>query len=44
MLMWKSYGQSIKESMPTVASAATTLFGFLALMFMSFGIGADLGP
>ena len=36
--------QSIKESMPTVAaSAATTLFGFLALMFMSFGIGADLG-
>jgi len=35
---------SIKESIPTVAaSAATTLFGFLALLFMSFGIGSDLG-
>lgn len=35
---------SVKESMSTVAaSAATTLFGFLALVFMDFGIGADLG-
>lgn len=35
---------SIKESMSTVAaSAATTLFGFLALVFMNFRIGADLG-
>ncbi len=36
--------QSVKESMSTVAaSAATTLFGFLALVFMNFRIGADLG-
>lgn len=36
--------KAIKESMPTVAaSAATTLFGFLALIFMNFKIGADLG-
>ncbi len=35
---------AIKASFPTVAaSAATTLFGFLALMFMDFGIGMDLG-
>ena len=35
---------AMKESMSTVAaSAATTLFGFLALLFMDFGIGADLG-
>jgi len=35
---------SIKESMSTVAaSASTTLFGFLALVFMNFQIGADLG-
>lgn len=35
---------AMKESMSTVAaSAATTLFGFLALLFMNFGIGADLG-
>lgn len=35
---------AIKSSMVTVAaSALTTLFGFLALMFMKFGIGADLG-
>lgn len=35
---------SVKESMPTVAaSAMTTLFGFLALVFMDFGIGSDLG-
>lgn len=36
--------ESIKESMSTVAaSAMTTLFGFLALVFMNFQIGADLG-
>ena len=36
--------QSVKESMSTVAaSASTTLFGFLALVFMNFQIGADLG-
>lgn len=36
--------QAMKESMSTIAaSAATTLFGFLALLFMNFGIGADLG-
>ena len=35
---------SIKASILTVAaSALTTLFGFIALMFMKFGIGADLG-
>ena len=36
--------QTIKESMSTVAaSCMTTLFGFLALVFMNFQIGADLG-
>ncbi|MDR2610863.1 MAG: MMPL family transporter [Clostridiales Family XIII bacterium] len=36
--------QAIKESMSTVAaSAATTLFGFISLVFMNFRIGADLG-
>jgi uncharacterized protein len=35
---------AMKESLPTVAaSAATTVVGFAALMFMRFGIGADLG-
>ncbi len=35
---------SIKESVSTIAaSALTTLFGFLALTFMDFQIGADLG-
>ncbi len=35
---------AVKESMSTVAaSAATTLFGFMALVFMNFQIGADLG-
>ncbi len=35
---------AVKESMSTVAaSAATTLFGFIALVFMNFRIGADLG-
>ena len=36
--------EAVKESFSTVAaSAATTLFGFMALMFMDFRIGADLG-
>lgn len=35
---------ALKESFSTIAaSAATTLFGFLALTFMEFGIGADMG-
>lgn len=35
---------SIKAALPTIAaSAATTLFGFLSLVFMNFQIGADLG-
>ena len=35
---------AIKKSVKTIAaSALTTLFGFLALIFMDFGIGADLG-
>lgn len=35
---------AIKESFSSIAaSAATTVFGFLALIFMRFGIGSDLG-
>ncbi|MDD4773957.1 MAG: MMPL family transporter [Eubacteriales bacterium] len=35
---------AMKESASTIAaSATTTLFGFLALVFMNFRIGADLG-
>lgn len=35
---------AMRKSVEAVAaSAITTLFGFLALMFMDFGIGADLG-
>jgi predicted RND superfamily exporter protein len=35
---------AIKESFSTVAaSASTTLFGFMALLFMEFRLGADLG-
>jgi len=35
---------AIKRSTPTIlASASTTLFGFVALLFMRFRIGADLG-
>lgn len=35
---------AMKQSFPTVAaSAATTVIGFAALIFMRFGIGADLG-
>jgi predicted RND superfamily exporter protein len=36
--------QAIKRSFPAVtASASTTFFGFMALSFMDFEIGADLG-
>lgn len=36
--------RAMKRSVKAVAaSACTTLFGFLALTFMEFGIGADLG-
>ena len=35
---------AMKRALPTVASsAATTVIGFAALLFMRFGIGADLG-
>lgn len=35
---------AMRQSFPTVAaSAATTVVGFAALIFMRFGIGADLG-
>ncbi len=35
---------AMKRALPTVAaSAATTVIGFLALLFMRFGIGSDLG-
>lgn len=35
---------AMKQALPTVAaSAATTIVGFAALIFMRFGIGADLG-
>ncbi|MHB8127875.1 MAG: efflux RND transporter permease subunit [Mobilitalea sp.] len=40
----KAMQLAMKEALPTVAaSAATTVIGFAALMFMRFGIGADLG-
>lgn len=36
--------RAMRESMSTIAaSAVTTLFGFMALSFMQFQIGADLG-
>lgn len=36
--------QAMKRSFPAIStSALTTFFGFLALTFMEFGIGADLG-
>ncbi|MEW9675094.1 MMPL family transporter [Lentibacillus sp. L22] len=35
---------AMKRSFPAIAaSASTTVFGFMALMFMKFGLGADLG-
>lgn len=40
----KAMKLAMKQALPTVAaSAATTVTGFSALMFMRFGIGADLG-
>ncbi|ALX49590.1 efflux RND transporter permease subunit [Lentibacillus amyloliquefaciens] len=36
--------RAMKRSFPAIAaSASTTVFGFTALMFMEFGLGADLG-
>jgi predicted RND superfamily exporter protein len=36
--------RAMKRSFPAIAaSASTTVFGFTALMFMKFGLGADLG-
>ncbi|WP_164667271.1 efflux RND transporter permease subunit [Virgibacillus doumboii] len=36
--------KAMKRSFPAVAaSASTTFFGFMALTFMEFGLGADLG-
>ncbi len=49
---YRAEGHDIKEAMklaieksvaPVLASALTTIFGFLALVFMRFGIGFDLG-
>lgn len=40
----KAMARAMKQSVTTIlASAVTTLFGFAALAFMQFGIGADLG-
>lgn len=40
----KAMQKAMKQALPTVAaSAATTMIGFSALIFMRFGIGADLG-
>lgn len=40
----KAMQLAMKKSFPAIsASAATTFFGFLALTFMNFEIGADLG-
>ncbi|MFG6115619.1 RND family transporter [Halobacillus sp. MO56] len=40
----KAMRLAMKRSFPAiVASASTTFFGFMALTFMEFGIGADLG-
>jgi predicted RND superfamily exporter protein len=40
----KAMGMAMKRAFSAIAaSAATTVFGFLALVFMKFGIGADLG-
>ncbi|SDZ76222.1 hypothetical protein SAMN05421743_101102 [Thalassobacillus cyri] len=40
----KAMQLAMKRSFPAiVASASTTFFGFMALTFMEFGIGADLG-
>src|SRR5690625_5127249 len=40
----KAMKLAMKRSFPAIAaSASTTVFGFTALMFMDFGLGADLG-
>ncbi len=40
----KAMKLAMKQAFPTIAaSAATTVIGFSALMFMRFGIGSDLG-
>lgn len=40
----EAMSMAIKESFSSIAaSAATTVFGFFALIFMRFGIGKDLG-
>ncbi len=40
----EAMARAMRESMSTIAaSAVTTLFGFMALSFMQFQIGADLG-
>lgn len=40
----KAMARAMRQSTSTIlASAVTTLFGFAALAFMQFGIGADLG-
>lgn len=40
----QAMAEAMRSSMPTIAaSATTTLFGFMALAFMQFQIGADLG-
>lgn len=40
----KAMKLAMKQAFPTIAaSAATTIIGFSALMFMRFGIGSDLG-
>lgn len=40
----KAMQLAMKRALPTVtASAATTIIGFSALLFMRFGIGSDLG-
>ncbi len=42
--IYKAMSRAIKRSLPTIlASASTTLFGFMALLFMDFRIGSDLG-
>ena len=40
----EAMAKAMKKSLSSIfASAATTVFGFVALMFMRFGIGPDLG-
>ena len=40
----RAMARAMRQSVSTItASAVTTLFGFAALAFMQFGIGADLG-